>query len=127
MQKPGTLPLVADTSGLRSHLIDAPAVPRRPKPKRRTTGVFVILVASLLVGNALIGDRGLMSMIRADREFASLSRLLTALRAENEGLRDEVRELKEEPRAIEQLAREELGLIRPGETLFIVTTVPAPE
>jgi cell division protein FtsB len=32
--------------------------------------------------------------------------------------------LREEPAAIEEEARRELGLIKPGETLFIVKEVP---
>ena len=43
------------------------------------------------------------------------------LRAENDGLREDVRRLREEPRTIEELARGQLGLIHPGEKLFIVT------
>ena len=39
-------------------------------------------------------------------------------------LRGEVRLLREEPSRLEELARRELGLIRPGERLFIVPTEP---
>ena len=102
-------------------------VQRRPKPKRRATRFLVILVAAVLVGNAFIGERGLIAMIRANRDFASLSRIITALKAENERLRYDVRQLSEDPRAIEEVARLGLGLIRPGERLFMVTRVPALE
>ena len=88
---------------------------------------LVVLVASLLVGNALIGERGLITMVRANRDLFALSQMIAALRAENEGLRDEARRLLEEPQAIEELARRELGLIRPGERLFIVAPAPASE
>ena len=126
VKKPGTLPFVAETSDLGLHPGNAPVAPRRAKPKGRAARFLVILVASLLVGNALIGQRGLVSMIRADQEFVTLSGMLFALRAENEGLRHQVRQLREEPRVIEELAREELGFIRPGEMLFIVTPVSVP-
>jgi cell division protein FtsB len=43
------------------------------------------------------------------------------VRRENAQMREEVRRLKEEPAAIESVAREQLGLIRPGELLFIIT------
>ena len=124
VKKPGTLLVVTDTS--RAHEMPV-KVPRRFQAKRRATRFLVILVAAVLVGNAFIGERGLISLIRANRDFTSLSRMIAALRAENEGLRNDVRQLSEEPRVIEEVARRELGLIRSGERLFIVTTVPALE
>ena len=126
VKKTGTLSFMLEKPVTGGHSVDSPTVPRRAKPKGRASRFLIILIASLLVGNALIGERGLVSMIRADREFKSLSRTLVTLRAENKGLRDQVRDLQEEPRAIEELAREELGLIRPGEKLIIVTTESAP-
>ena len=45
---------------------------------------------------------------------------LAATRQENSRLREQVRRLKEDPASVEAIAREELGLIRPGEMLFIV-------
>jgi cell division protein FtsB len=35
-------------------------------------------------------------------------------------LREEARRLREDPTAVEEIARRELGLIKPGERLFIV-------
>ena len=124
MVKPSTLPLMTDVSDSSTHLVDTPAVPRRSRPKRRATRFLLILVASLLVGNALIGERGLIAIVRSNQDLHRLSQMITALKAENTGLRNEVRQLLEEPRAIEALARRELGLIRPGEKLFIVKAVP---
>ena len=69
-----------------------------------------------------------MTMVRANRDFNTLSQMITALRAENDALREEAREFREEPRMIEDLARRDLGLIEPGEILFVVrnlTTAPA--
>jgi cell division protein FtsB len=45
------------------------------------------------------------------------------LKRENAGLREEARRLAEDPAAIESIAREEMGLIRPGEVLFMLTPV----
>ena len=42
------------------------------------------------------------------------------LQAENARLGNEIAALRSDPRAIERLAREELGLARPGETVFLV-------
>jgi cell division protein FtsB len=45
---------------------------------------------------------------------------LARRRLENAQVRDEIRRLTNDPAAIESLAREELGLMRDGEVLFIV-------
>ena len=84
---------------------------------------FVTLV---LVVDALVGDRGLLDTMRARRQFSELSVSLAQKRTENARLRDDIRRLKEDPGAIEALARQQLGLIREGEVLFIVRDVKSP-
>jgi cell division protein FtsB len=42
------------------------------------------------------------------------------LETENARLAAEILDLRSDPRAIERLAREELGMVRPGETVFLV-------
>jgi cell division protein FtsB len=76
---------------------------------------------------ALVGDRGLLFVLRARRQYDELVSRSEQLRVENARLRDEVRRLREDPNAIEGIARTELGLIRPGEKAFIVRNVPSPE
>lgn len=53
-----------------------------------------------------------------------MSAAIARQRAENARLRDVVRRLREDPTAIEEIARRELGLIKPGERVFIVKDVP---
>ena len=74
----------------------------------------------MLIGNVIIGERGLGSMVRVTDEFEKLSNVIAELRVENQLLREEMRRLRDEPRIIEELARGELGLIQSGEKLFIV-------
>ncbi|MGE3405088.1 MAG: septum formation initiator family protein [Vicinamibacterales bacterium] len=42
-------------------------------------------------------------------------------------MREEARRLREDPSAIEDIARRELGLIRPGEKLFILKDIAPPD
>ena len=74
----------------------------------------------MIVVDALVGDQGLLAMRRARRQHDELEAATSRQRAENARLRDEVRRLTEDPSAIEEIARRELGLIRPGEKLFII-------
>ena len=83
-------------------------------------------VACVLVANSLVGEKGLAAILRANRQYRELAWAITELKRENAGLREHARQLREDPQTIEHLARRELGLIRPGEKLFIIVTTRAP-
>lgn len=80
----------------------------------------------VLVVDALVGDQGLVATMRARKQYNQLAANLAWLRSENAGLREEARRLREDPAAIEEVARRELGLMSQGETLFIIKDIPAP-
>ncbi len=82
-----------------------------------------MFVASLIVVDGLFGERGLLAMLRARQEYDQLATTLARQRAENARLREDVRRLNDDPRAIEEVARRELGLIRRGEKVFIIKDV----
>ena len=84
------------------------------------------LVAASLIAHMLLGERGLPANLRARREHRELTETVAALKATNRELRREAERLRNDPAAIEALARRELGLIGPGERLFIVTDGAAP-
>lgn len=87
---------------------------------RRVLLVLLVLVTVVLVVDALFGDKGLFETLRVRRQYQALASSLNRLRQENARLREEARRLREDPVAIEEVARRELGLIRPGEMVFIV-------
>jgi cell division protein FtsB len=76
--------------------------------------------------DGLVGDRGLPAMLRARHEYDDLTASIARQHAENARLREEARRLREDPAIIEEIARRELGLIKPGEKVFIVKDVPPP-
>jgi cell division protein FtsB len=88
--------------------------------KRRFLNGLLIFVTLVLVADALIGEKGLIESMHARRQYREVAGALEALRRDNIRLRDEARRLREDPGAIESMAREQLGLIRPGEVLFII-------
>ena len=77
-------------------------------------------ISAALMVSSLVGDNGLLSSLRARRKYAAVQQQVINLRNENRQLLDEMRRLKSDPTAIEEEARRNLGLIRPGETLVIV-------
>jgi cell division protein FtsB len=89
-------------------------------PRRRTVQVLLVFVTLVLIVNALVGERGLTETLRARRQHDALVAAIDRLRSENARLREDVRLLNTDPATIESLARQELGLIRPGEMLFII-------
>ena len=58
--------------------------------------------------------------LRVRHEHASVLASLTKLRLENQQLLEDARRIREDPAAMEEAARRELGFIRPGETLVII-------
>ena len=94
-----------------------------PRRQRRIVRYLIIAVGCMLVIDALVGDRGLLAMVKARQQYRSLETSLVQSRAENAQLREQARQLREDPQAIEEIARRELGLIRPGEKLFIIKDV----
>jgi cell division protein FtsB len=101
--------------------------PERPARKRHVVHLLILFVASVIVVNGLVGDRGLLAMLRARQEYDALSASIARQRAENARLRETARRLREDPTAIEEIARRELGLIKPGERVFILKDVPPPK
>jgi cell division protein FtsB len=97
-----------------------------PSPWRtRVLNYVLAFVTVILVVDALVGDKGLLDTLRARRQHGALAAALAQKRQENVRLRDNIRRLKEDPGAIESLAREQLGLMREGEVLFIVRDTPS--
>ena len=85
----------------------------RPRP---AWVVFVLL--GLLVVAAVLGDNGALRLWRLRGEVQTLPRDVQALEAENERLSRALAELRTDPAAVERIAREELGLVRPGERVL---------
>ena len=96
-----------------------------PRRRRILNGLLVFATVVLLV-DALVGDKGVVERMRARRQYAQEAAALDAIRRENAVMREKIQRLKDDPAAIESLAREELGLIRPGELLFILRDAQKP-
>jgi cell division protein FtsB len=97
-----------------------------PAPRRRTLHLLLVFVTLVLVINALVGERGLTQTLRARKQHRELVTAIDRLKTDNARLRDEARRLRSDPGTIEALARQELGLIKPGELLFIVKDAKTP-
>jgi len=88
------------------------------KRKALSLALFLILAASLL--NALFGDRGFLEMLKARQQLVALEQELDDIELRNQHLLEEIRSFKSSPLAVERLAREQLGLARPGEIILLI-------
>jgi cell division protein FtsB len=93
--------------------------------RRKGLNIILGFAAAVLMIDALVGEKGLLEGLRARQAYEEAEASLNALKAENARLRDRMRRLNEDRSAVEALAREELGYIRPGEVLFIIRDAPS--
>jgi cell division protein FtsB len=93
---------------------------------RRALQWVLVFVSCVLVVDAVVGEKGLLAMMRARQQYRALEDSLARARSENARLREEARRLREDPVTIEEIARRELGLIKPGERLFIIKDIRPP-
>jgi cell division protein FtsB len=91
--------------------------------RRRIVQYVLVFIGGVLVIDALVGDNGLVQIMKKRDEYRALEQTLNRARGENARLREEARRLKEDPAAVEEIARRELGMIKPGEKLFIIRDV----
>ena len=99
---------------------------RRGRRGRRGLLLLLSFLVGFLVFDGLAGERGTLALIRTREQYAQLESRVGAARAENARLREDIRRLNDDPAAIEEVARRELWLIKPGERLFIIRDVAAP-
>ncbi len=99
--------------------------PEHPSHHRRLKALAVAaLVVCGIVYGALRDEEGVMHVFRERSRLQDLSHSVNSLREENNQLRGEIKALREDPRAVERLAREDLGLSRDGEIVFILESEP---
>jgi len=92
-------------------------------PRLKAMAVAVFVVCCIVYG-VLRDEEGVMHVFRERSRLQELSHSVNSLREENNQLRAEIKALRENPRAIEKLAREDLGLSRKGEIVFILEGEP---
>ncbi len=96
------------------------ARPDRPTVNPASYLVVSLLFSALLFGLFLVGDRGFLSVRRQRQELVKSQNELQILADENRRLEGELAALKSDPKAVEKIAREKLGLVKPGEVVLIL-------
>jgi cell division protein FtsB len=91
-----------------------------PRLRGRAVQYLLVFLGSVLVIDALVGDKGVLQMLKKRQELRALDQYVAAKRAQNAQMRAEKDRINSDPAALEEIARKDLGLIKPGEKLFII-------
>ncbi|MFN7914785.1 MAG: septum formation initiator family protein [Vicinamibacterales bacterium] len=87
---------------------------------------MVVFFAVAMLIDAVVGERGLLATLRARESYEAAAAALEQQRATNAKLRADIDRLTNDPAAIEELGRGELGLMKPGEKVFIIKDLKPP-
>jgi cell division protein FtsB len=85
---------------------------------RSNARYFFALVFCLLVLQDVFGAHGLMAMRRSRTQIEAIQAKIAKLDQENRDLQQRIQNLKTDPSTIEKIARDRMGLARPGELIF---------
>jgi len=94
---------------------------------RRNARYFFALAFCLLVLQDVFGAHGLMAMHRSKTKMRDVQAQIDQLDKENQELQQKIHQLKTDPSAIEKIARDRMGLARPGEFIFQMPAKPDPK
>lgn len=105
--------------------LGAPAYYRGRLRERSRVPRWVVL-AAIAIGVSVFGAFGstVLQVYRLEREAAQLAQHQRDLEEQNAQLRAEIQALHT-PEYVEKLAREQLGLVKPGEVAFLIVQTPA--
>ncbi|MFH1812282.1 MAG: septum formation initiator family protein [Pseudomonadota bacterium] len=87
---------------------------------RRWVLVASSILAALVVSAAFFGSSGLRHYRRLVAEAETLTTQNHQLSEENSTLREEIRRLKDDQAYLEKVARDQLGHVRPGDSVYLV-------
>jgi cell division protein FtsB len=79
---------------------------------------------ALLLISDVFGTHGVLAMRRSQKQAADVQKKIEQLNQQNQQLEAKVKALKTDPEAVERIAREEMGLAKPGEYIFKVAPQP---
>lgn len=94
---------------------------------RRNARYFIALAFFLLLLQDIFGAHGLLAMRREKNKINQVQSDNQKLSQENQDLSQHIQKLKTDPSAIEKIARDRMGLARPGELIFRMPDVKKDE
>ncbi len=93
---------------------------RRRRYYRRAIGLFLGTIFISASGAALVGSHGYLGLRRSRQELTDLKAQVDRKQEEVRALKADIIRLRNDPRAVERIAREDLGFAKPGEVTFLL-------
>lgn len=91
---------------------------RRHPTRGRAAFLLVAGFTLLVLMAAVFGQQGMLKVRQLEREKADLEARVLLLQEKTDNLRRQVSDMQTDPFLYEKLARERLGLVRPGEVVY---------
>lgn len=82
--------------------------------------VFTGLVVLVMILSFFYGDNGFFEIMETREQIKSLEERVVTLESEKEKLLEEIKQLKENPLALERKARERLWLMKKNEKVVVI-------
>jgi len=92
---------------------------------RRHMREILVVALLLLAVHDVFGEHGFLAMWRTQKQLTQLRGDIDRLNKENTQMTNQVTALKTDPETIERIAREQMGLAKPGELIFKLPAAPA--
>lgn len=86
--------------------------------KERIRNFIIAIIIGILVIVFVTGRKGLIRLMQLKIEESKLKSDIGKLNKNNVRLSEEIEKLQNDPKTIEKIAREELGLVKKGETIY---------
>jgi cell division protein FtsB len=79
--------------------------------------IFILILLSLIAGT-IVGKRGFIHLMKLEEEYQQIDICNQKLKQENEKLKTEIADLKNNLRYLEEVSRNELGFAKKGELIY---------
>lgn len=90
------------------------------KRRRVVSMVGVALLMSYVTYEFFFDSMGVMKYLDMKQTQGRMTEDIAAIEAENARLRAQISAVQQDPATIEELARDRLGLVKEGETVFLI-------
>jgi len=94
------------------------SIHRTERVRRRIYWGIGILAGLYLLVPLIVGDMGVVKYFTLRRTYDRLQQDIQQLTQENQKIETKIHALRSDPDTIEQIARDRLGFVRPGEIIY---------